>query len=292
MRDEFLSTHSEISLVRGTLKCNPDFLDRVKLFFRDSHITTPESQALQATRHVQTHERIFREYVENTFCLTLMKLPPIERMILETAILQYLLLFYKRADITEFERRSHSVLIAMVKQKLMEVFLDLDKECYPLVLDIASACKFRSCNAWIGSCEHAIACARTVEMISRIDACWMYLPNVHETFLLGTDLIVFSQDHESERGWCAQIMPPSSNDDAFHIAYAMEEENKHHWVARLINNYHRFAETYPGYYLEPCVVTQPIGNNGIKKEEIALLREFLIDAPSIATNKSEHASAA
>lgn len=280
MLDQFLRTHFEVNLTSRTKRFRLDILACAEKFLNETFIELPQVAELDKTRHVQTHEAIFRQHIETSLIPIIKLFSPVERLLFETINLHRLICKLKHLDMTENERRSRSVLLAMCKQKLTELFLDLSEDEILCVFEIGRFKQVRD-HIWKSSCDHAYACARTISMISRMEECWMYLPSVYESYMLGIDLIVLMED---EQDWCVQVKQPEETDDVYKIESVDEEPDPDtlqttisHFLRRLYQGTIRLNDEYPDYTFQACRITQPCMHTKPTSLEIEQTKYFFLE---------------
>lgn len=289
MFDAFLHTHNEISLTPGSHRFRPDILGRVQDFLERSELDTSRDRALDRTRHVQTHEAFFQYILDSSFVSFMLSLPKIERRLFEAIILHRLTYAFNHPNVTEFERRSHSVLIVMCKEKLVELLLDLNPDDEKTVFQIGRLSGIRS-HIWETACEHAQACVRTIQIFSKIEECWMFFPTVYEKYMLGTDIIVFAENnkHEAEQ-WCVQVELSENDETEFRVAHIHEEPigfPTGNWMMRVYKGAIELTSKYPGYVFFPCNITLPTVHSSLLKTEIPILRKFLLKEQRLFANNN------
>ncbi|OGL62492.1 hypothetical protein A3C09_02995 [Candidatus Uhrbacteria bacterium RIFCSPHIGHO2_02_FULL_47_44] len=293
MLDTFLRTHHEICLVRGSKMFTPDILRRVEDFLQNKPVYLPEAPELSKTRHVQTHNAFFQRVLDSTYIAFRKQLSEVEKCLFEAIILHRMTFHFMHPQFSDNERRSHSVLVAMCKQKLVELFLDLDPKDIPSVLKIGALPGIRS-NIWNMSCDYAHACAQTIEIISELDECWMYLPSVYESYMLGIDLFVFSEKNEAVT--CLQVKQANPTDKTFQIERVRHQENvstqdsADDWTRRLQEGMARIHEQYPGYVFHPCQMTIPYTFDFRIDDEVKQVRNFFLFKPQRAANTDAQAA--
>lgn len=281
MRDSFLASHHEICLIPGSQRFNPDLLDRIARFFETNSFIIPDTQELNLTRHVQTHEAFFRRLLESNNVGFMISLPEIEKLLFQAVSLHRYLFSIRHPNMTENERRSQNVLMVMCKQKLIELFLDLDPIDVPTVFEIETLSNILG-HVWNSSCELAHTCARAVRLFSELDECWMFMPSVYEMYMLGTDILIFSEDEQ----WCVQIKQPHTDDTKFLIEHVQQEPQGsalpkiEQWKKRLFCGANHLENHFPEYEFLPCHVTMPTEHHNDPKKDIETARLFFLDADS------------
>jgi hypothetical protein len=276
MQDPFLREHNEIALVSGSQRFEPEILARIENFMRECEekewIKYDRPEVLDKTVHVQTHEDFFQNFIKDHFSYILFGRNGVEKLLFETIVLHQLTLPLREKYVTVHERRSHSVLLAMIRRKLTELFLDLHPDDVYSVLDIETVDGIRT-HKWHDACYHALATVRTIRLISRIEDCWMFFPSVYEMYLPGIDLFVFT---ENEKYWCVQVRAVEDAKTVCLASRANEDpaDMERKWPPSVFRGSVMLSRPYPNYTFLPCNIKQPAGTPPLLKTEIADLENF------------------
>ena len=293
MLDPFLRTHNEIALVHGSNLFAPGILSRVEDFLQKKPVYLPHAPELAKTRHAQTHAAFFQHVLDSTHVAFRMHLSETEKCLFEALVLHRMTFHFNRPNVTDNERRSHSVLLAMCKQKLVELFLDLDLKDVPSVLKIDTLPGIRS-HIWNTSCDYARACMRTIELVSQMEECWMYLPDVYESYMLGIDLFVFNEKDEAVV--CLQVKQPNHTDTHLQIerirypSSASSNDSLDDWTRRLYEGVDRMNQQFPRYVFEPYRITIPNTFPIMGDAEVEQVRNFFLLEPQRAANTDAQAA--
>lgn len=292
--DQFLRTHFEIRLDSNVKRFRINILACAEKFLKETFIELPRIEELDKTRHSQTHEAILRQYIETSLIPIIKLFSPVERQLFEAINLHRLICKLTHVDMTENERRSRGVLLAMCKQKLTELFLDLSEDEILCVFEIGQFDQMRD-HIWKTSCDHAYACARTFYMISCIEELDMSLPTIYETYLLGIDIIVHTGNKQE---WCVQVKQPEETDDVYRIESVDKEPDPDtlqttisHFVRRVYQGAIQFCKDYPDYTFRACRITQPYAHTKPEPLEIEQIKRFFLQTRT-KTNTREISRAA
>lgn len=257
MRDSFLATHHEICLVSGTKRFDPDIQPRMIRFLETNTFNLPEHSDLDRTRHVQTHEAFFRRLLETHNIGFMMTLPEIEKLVFQAVILYGYMNSVRCLNMTENQRRSNSVITMMLKQKLIELFLDLDPKDVSAVFEIETILPKQK-HIWKSVCDHARSITQTIRLFSEMEEYWMFTPTLFESYMLATDVILFSEENGP---WCVQVKQPHKTDLEFLIESVEEKpqgstlSKENEWLRRLFCGIQHFNNLYPEYSFIPCRIT-------------------------------------
>lgn len=249
---------------------------------------------LAKTRHVQTHAAFFQRVLDSMHVPFMMHLDEVEKTLFEAIILHRMTFHFNHPNLSDFERRSHSVLLAMSKRKLVELFLDLDPKDVPSVFEISDMKGIRS-HIWSTSCEHARACTQAMNLVGQMDEYWMYQTSIYEMYMLGIDFVIFNEVDETV--YCVQVKPSSQADLDFNIEQillvpGMETESiPDDWTRRLNDGTIRMHQHYPGYVFRPYRITISPSVNTQNKAIIAKAKYFFLCKPQLASNTDKEAAA-
>ena len=203
-------------------------------------------------------------------------LPDIEKLIFQAVAMVGYMNYIRCPNMTENQSRSNSVLTMMLKQKLIKLFLDLDPKDVSIVFEIETLL-FNMKHIWKRVCDHANACARTIKLFSEMEECWMFTPSLFESYMLATDIIIFSERNDP---WCVQVKQPCGTDSEFLIELIEEEPTKvesskeQEWLRRLFCGIQHFNNLYKEYSFTPCRVTVLPEHISDFKANISKARDF------------------
>lgn len=222
-----------------------------------------------------------------------MHLDEVEKTLFEAIILHRMTFHFNHPNLSDFERRSHSVLLAMSKRKLVELFLDLDPKDVPSVFEMSDIKGIRS-HIWSTSCEHARACTQAMNLVSQMDEYWMYQTSIYEMYMLGIDFVVFNENDETV--YCIQVKPSSPTESDLSIEQILQvpdasESMLNDWTRRLNQGTALMHQHYPGYTFRPYRITISPSLNTESMTVISRAKYFFLCKPQLASNTDKEAAA-